>query len=196
MQPVALDRVADLELHHRHAGQLAPVRPEPARSSSMVLRISPTTALSSLLLHDRGIEREHDQRERAVVRQQLAADDLVRFARARSARRRRRPCGNVSGNSAAGNCPASGGWRAENSEIRPRTPSISCRSVTMSRSLLERIALEQVRGLDRHQHVEFGRRETLRHLFILLEFRRVGAEQLAERIVDLDPHDAETGGDR
>ena len=44
------------------------------------------------------------------------------------------PSGNSSGNSAAGSRPPSGGRRAENSEMMPRVPSISCRSVTRSRS--------------------------------------------------------------
>ena len=37
----------------------------------------------------------------------------------------------------------------------------------------------------------FARRKPLRHLLVLPELRRVGAEQLAERIVDLDAPDAE-----
>ena len=48
-EPVALDGVADLELHDRHAGKLAAAAPVPARSSSIVLRISPTTSLRPLL---------------------------------------------------------------------------------------------------------------------------------------------------
>ena len=44
------------------------------------------------------------------------------------------PLGSSSGNTGAGSRPPSGGCRAENSEIRPRTLSISCRSVTRSRS--------------------------------------------------------------
>ena len=44
------------------------------------------------------------------------------------------PVGSVSGNTGAGSLPSSGGCRAENSEIRPRTLSTNCRSVTRSRS--------------------------------------------------------------
>ncbi len=44
------------------------------------------------------------------------------------------PSGRLFGNSASGRRPPSGGWRAENSEMMPRAPSINCRSVTSSRS--------------------------------------------------------------
>ena len=62
--------------------------------------------------------------------------------------------------------------------------------------LLERVALEQRLALDHDQHVELARGEALRHLLVLLELGRVGAEQLAQRIVDLDALDAERGQDR
>src|ERR1700676_2076265 len=42
--------------------------------------------------------------------------------------------GNWPGNSGAGSASPCGGWRAENIEIMPLVPSISCRSVTRSRS--------------------------------------------------------------
>ena len=79
--------------------------------------------------------------------------------------------------------------------MMPRVPSISCRSVTRLRSFSSELALEQRLALDHDEHVEFARREALRHLLVLPEFRRVGAEQLAERIVDLDARDAEPRGD-
>ena len=58
-------------------------------------------------------------------------------------------------------------------------------------NLLERLALEQRLAFDHDQHVVFGRREAARHLLELPELRRVRAEQLAQRIVDLQPADAE-----
>ena len=85
-EPVALDGIADLELHDRHAGQLA-LRPVPARSSSMVLRMSSTTVGELSLSTSVGIERQNDQRQLAVVREQLAADDLVAHDTGRRAAR-------------------------------------------------------------------------------------------------------------
>ena len=58
---------------------------------------------------------------------------------------------------------------------------------------------EQLVAFDDDQHVIFARGKPLRHFLILMELRRVRAEQLAERIVDLDAADAEggeNGGDR
>ena len=44
------------------------------------------------------------------------------------------PCGSGSGKSGAGTPPFCGGSRAENNEITPRVLSMSCRSMTRSRS--------------------------------------------------------------
>ena len=133
-QPVALDRVADLELHHRHAGELGG---QPGAGEILRHRLADfadDSRCRPLPLDDGGIERQDDQRERAVLRQELAADDLVAAARARPARRRRRPSAVPPETAAPAVWPPSGGWRAENSEMMPRAPSISCRSVTRSRS--------------------------------------------------------------
>ena len=120
------------------------VRPRgsvPPRSSASVLRISPTTVPTSRCLRDRRVEREDDQRELAVVGQKLAADDLVRHhlgdqcVVGGAVRQRLRET------AAPASCPFSGGWRAENSEIRPRVPSISWRSVTRSRSFASVVAV-------------------------------------------------------
>ena len=75
-QPVALDRVADFELHDRNAGQFGL---EPA-AFEIVGHQLPDIAdrLAELVAGDHvGLERQHDQRQRAVFGQQLAADDLV-----------------------------------------------------------------------------------------------------------------------
>ena len=61
--------------------------------------------------------------------------------------------------------------------------------------LLDRIPRHQVLALDHDQHVELGGGKALGHLFVLAELLGVGAEQLAERIVDLDTLDAERRGD-
>jgi hypothetical protein len=57
--------------------------------------------------------------------------------------------------------------------------------------LLDGIALEQRLALDDDQHVVFARGKPARDLLVLSELGRVAAEQLAERIVDLQPIDAE-----
>ena len=65
---VALDRVADLELHDRHAGELGRQvrsRRDPRPSSCGFRR---RRRRSLLLVDDFGIERQHDQRQLAVVR--------------------------------------------------------------------------------------------------------------------------------
>ena len=70
--------------------------------------------------------------------------------------------------------------------MRPRVPSISWRSVDEIAQLFDRLPGEQRLAFDHHEHVEFARRKTPRHFFILLELGRVRTEQLAERIIDLD----------
>ncbi len=62
--------------------------------------------------------------------------------------------------------------------------------------LLDRLARQQRLAFDHDQHVELARREAPRHLFVLPELGGVGAEQLAQRVVDLDALDAEECGDR
>ena len=57
--------------------------------------------------------------------------------------------------------------------------------------LFEVLAGQQRLALDHDQHVEFGRREALGDGLVLLVVLGIGAEQLAQRIVDLDPLDAE-----
>ena len=101
------------------------------------------------------------------------------------------PVGSVSGNTGAGSLPSSGGCRAENSEIRPRTLSIKLQIGDEIAQLLDRVPRHQVLALDHHQDVEFGGGKALGHLFVLAEFLGVGAEQLAQRIVDLDALEAE-----
>ena len=79
--------------------------------------------------------------------------------------------------------------------MRPRVPSMSCRSVTRSRSFSIEFAIEQTLAFDDDEHIEFARRKSPRHFLVLLEFWRVGTKQLAQQIVDLEPGDAETRGD-
>ena len=73
---VALDGVADLELHDRNAGEAAG-DVVPSRSKSTVWRISPTTSARPRLSTTSGFERQDDQRQRAILGEKLAADDVV-----------------------------------------------------------------------------------------------------------------------
>ena len=79
-QLVALDRVPDLELHHRRAGELC----HEAGALEILLRRLLDAADHGLgrLLGDHGpVERDDDQRQLAVVGQELALDDIVRLQR-------------------------------------------------------------------------------------------------------------------
>jgi hypothetical protein len=158
------------------------------------LRISPTTVASLGAGDDIGLERQHDQRQRAVLGQQLAANDLVGFdgldelvvvgalRQFRREQRRRQLAGRR---------------RLARREQRNQ----AARAVDELQigdeiaQFLEIFALEQRLALDHDQHVEFDRREALGFRFVLAVFPGIGAEQLAERVVDLDAIDAEQRAD-
>ena len=80
--------------------------------------------------------------------------------------------------------------------MSPRVPSTSCRSVTKLRSALDVVALQKRWTFDHHEDVVFVRREPTCDLLELLEFGRVGAEQLAERVVDVDARKPNAGQHR
>ena len=61
--------------------------------------------------------------------------------------------------------------------------------------LLEVVARQQILALDHDEDVEFLGREFLGHLLVLVELLGVGAEELAQRVVDLDALDAEHRAD-
>ena len=156
----------------------------------MILRISPTTLPRSFEETTLGFERQHDQRQRAVLRQQLAANDLVGFdgldelvvGRAfrqfgREQRRRQ----------------LAGLRRLPRREQRNQ-PAHALDQLQVGdhvADLLEVLARQQRLALDHDQHVEFGRREALGHRLVLLVVLGIGTEQLAQRVVDLDPVDPE-----
>ena len=78
--------------------------------------------------------------------------------------------------------------------MRPRVPSISCRSMARSRSFSSEDAFEQLVALDDDRAHRIHSRESGRVTSSIgLVFRGVGAEQLAERIVDLQPAKADRG---
>ena len=164
------------------------------RSSAISLRISPI-GLAELVAGDHvGFERQHDQRQRAVFGQQLAADDLVGFdgldelvvvgalrqfgreqRRRQLARRRRLP------------------RREQRNQAARAVDQLQVGDEIAQ--LFEIVARQQRLAFDHDQHVEFGRREALGFRFVLLVVLGIGAEQLAERIVDLDALDAEDRAD-
>ena len=139
-------------------------------------------------------ERQHDQRQRAVLGQQLAADDLVGFdgldelvvvgaLRQVLGEQRRRQL--------------AGRRRLARREQRNQ----AARAVDQLQvgdeiaQLFEVFALEQRLALDHHQHVEFDGRKALGLGLVLPVFLGIGPEQLAQRIVDLDAVDTEQRGD-
>ena len=156
--------------------------------------MSPTVLVELVAGDHLRIERQHDQRQRAVLRQQLAADDLVVFdrldelvvvgalrqlgreqRRGQLARRRRLP------------------RREQRDQAARAVDELQVGDEVAQ--LLEIVARQQGLALDHDEDVEFARRESLGHLFVLVEFLGVGAEQLAQRIVDLDALDAEHRAD-
>ena len=156
-QPIALDRVAGLELHHRDAGQLA----VQAGARQMLVDGFADVAdhAGKLIPGRRRVEREHDQGELAVLRQQFAANDFVRHHPLNEVLVFRAGPARDWGRGEAGICPFSGGCRAENNEMTPRVPSISCRSITRSRSFSSDGPIEQRWAFNHDQNVEFGGRE-------------------------------------
>ncbi len=168
--------------------------PLPARSSAINLADF-ADGLAEFAAGDNvGLERQHDQRQRAVLGQQLAADDLVGFdgfdelvvVRAlrqfRREQRRRQLAGRR---------------RLARREQRNQ-PARAIDELQIGDEIaqfLEVVARQQRLAFDHHQHVEFGRREALGLRFVLLVFLRIGAEQLTEGIVDLDALDAEHRAD-
>ena len=192
-QAVALDRVADLELHDRDARQLSG-EPGIGEIRGHDLADFVDRLFQAIVADDRRLQRKHDQRQRAVFGQELAADDLVGFdgfdevvvvgalrqvgreqRRGQFARRRRLTRREQRDQAARA---------VDELQVRDQVPD-----------LFQVVPAQQRLALDHDQHVEFGGGEALGHLFVLPVFLGVGPEQLAERIVDLDALDAEHGTD-
>ena len=139
-------------------------------------------------------ERKHDQRQRAVLGQELAADDLVGFdgldelvvvgaLRQVLGEQRRRQL--------------AGRRRLARREQRNQAARAidELQVGDQIAQLFEVFALEQRLALDHDQHVEFDRREALGLGLVLPVFLGIGPEQLAQRVVDLDAVDTEQRGD-
>ena len=142
-----------------------------------------------------GIQRQHDQRQRAVLGQQLAADDLVglhgldelvvgRAFRQFGREQRRRQLAALR--------------RLPRREQRDQ-PAHALDQLQVGdhvAQLFEVLARQQRLALDHDQHVELGRREAFRHRLVLLVVLGIRTEQLRQRIVDLDAINAEYGSNQ
>ena len=190
MTPIAFHRVADLELHHRHAGK-AGAQPGAGEIVPHGLADFAHHLGQSLALDDVGIEREHDQRQVPGFREQLALDQFVvedafderlvfgvvgrQFLREKRrgqlARDRRLP-------------------RREQRDDAARAIDELEVGDEVAQAL-DRLPRQEGRPVDDHEDVELARREAVRDRLVLLEFGGVRPEQLAQRIIDLDALDAE-----
>ena len=156
-QPIALDRVARLELHHRYAGQLA------VQSGARQMLVDRASRTSPMTLES--LSRAADGSSASTTKARLPSSasnfprmisfDVTRLIRSWYSA----PVGKGLGKRGAGICPFSGGCRAENREMTPRVPSISCRSITRSRSFSSERPIEQRGAFNHDQNVEFRGRE-------------------------------------
>ena len=193
-EPVALHGVAQLELDHRDAGQS---RLQPRAGEVVVDDLADFAdhGGQGVAADRRRLERENHQRQLAVGGQQLALDDLVRSdaldqllvggaLRQFLGKQRRRQMA---------------GLRRLARREQRNQPAHAVDQLQIGdgvAQLGEFVAPQQVAAGDRDQDVELARGETARHVFVGVELRRVGPEQLAQRVVDPDARDAEGGGNR
>ena len=191
--PVALDRVADFELHHRHAGQLAG-QPGIGQIPGDGLADFVNDVAQAVAGNDRRIKRQHGQRQLPVQRQELAADDLVRqhaidqFLIVGALRQ-------FPGEQRLGN-PSAFGRLARGEQRNNAARAVDQLKVGDQLAQLgQRLAIQQRLAFDDNEDVELARRKAAGDRFVLREFRRIGPKQLAERIVDPDAADAKRRGD-
>jgi hypothetical protein len=191
---VALHSVADLELHHRRAGQM---RLE-AGAGQLLAQQRVDAAddlLGALLLYRGAVEGKHRQRQLAVVGQELARHDLVAFERGDDGIVGR-PVGQLVGND--GRRIAGGVWLAARGQHRHDAvhPVGELQVDDGAAEGFELLLLQEILTLDHHQHVVFARRKPAVDLLVTAKLLGVGAEQLGERIVDLEERQAPPGEDR
>ena len=144
----------------------------------------------ALAVDDRRIKRQNDKRKRAVLGKELAANDIVveraigerlvgggvlrQFFRKERLRNAARFRGLARG-------------EQRNDALRAVDELKIGRHIAKR---FQRSAIEDV-ALDNHEHVVLSRWESASDFFVLLEFGGIGTEELAQRIVDLDPHETE-----
>src|SRR6185436_5565127 len=188
-QSVALDRIADLQLHHWYARALG------LQTAAFQIRFHrltdrPDRRPQFVGRRRRRLECEHHQRKLAVVRQHLALDDLVR-------------------RHTLDQCLIVGTFRQriwkEGRRDRSLFGRLACREygdqparavdqLKLDRELaqlFQRRALQQAIALDDDQHVKFVGGKTPRDFFVGPKLVGVRPEQLAEGVVDLDPYKAD-----
>ncbi len=191
---IALDGVADLELHHRNAGKtpldLGALKIEIDGLANLGNNIGEATALDDI-----GLQRQDNQRQRTILGEKLAADDVV----VQRAIDQRLVGGVVIGKilreERLGDA-AGFGRLARGEERDDAVGAIDQLKVGDEAAQGgEGIALQHI-TLDHDQDIVLGRGEALGHLLVLLELGRIRAKQLGERIVDLDAIEADDRGDR
>ncbi len=192
---VALDGVADLQLHDRRAGHLG----RQPRALQLLVDRGIDLAddhLGGLLLHHLAVERDDDHRQLAVVGEEFSFDDVVRLER----RDHRVVGGTVLGhliwNKRRGVTARIrlAARRQHRDEARDAVDELQLRRQT--REGLELLALEEVGSLDDDEHVVLAGGKALVDRLVAAELLGVGAEQLREGIVDLQLEDADKAEDR
>ncbi len=193
---IALDGVADLQLHHRGAGHLG----GQARVLELLVDGGVDLAddhLGGLFLHHLAIERDDDHRQLAVVGKELALDDVVGLEgrdhrivggtvlRQFVGHERRGIAGRI----------GLGARRQHGDEPGDAVDELQLRRQSGKR--LELLALQEVGPLDHDQHIVLAGGKALVDRLVAAEFLGVGAKQFGKGIVDLQPqdaHEAEDGG--
>ena len=177
-QPVALDRVANLELHHGHAREIG----SQAGTGEMFLQLVANIANDGRQPAGTGrirLQGKHHQGQLAIWRQHFVANDFIRHhafderlvfgaLRQRIGEKRR------------GNLPVVG--RLARGEYRDQSPC-AIDQLNPDRKIaqfLQRIPFQQSVAFDHDEDVKFVRREPARDFFVCPEFIGIGSEQLTQ----------------
>ena len=193
LEAVALDGIPDLELHHRSAREL---HLEPGVLQLLGGGIVDLLhhRVQPLLRDDFAVESQQNECQRAVVGEELALDDLV-VADLVDELLIGVALGQLGGKDGAGDL--AGLRRLARGEQR----DLAIHAVDELKiddevaQSVDRFPLEQIVAADHDQHVVFARREALGDGLVVVELRRVGAEQLGQRVIDPEPRIAEARGD-
>ena len=141
---VALQRLADFELHHRHAGQLRRNGRRPCRSSAMVWRMSRWRGRACAPSDDSRARSDSTTSARSpVVGQQLAADQLIAHHALIRALDNAAPSGRGSGNSGVGGPPFSRGLARRKHRDHPARALDQLQVGDGCPQFLDRVAFEQ-----------------------------------------------------
>ena len=149
--------------------------------------------IEALIGDDGPVEGKQDQGQRAVVGEELAGDDLVvanlvdEFVVGRAGRELGRKDG--PGDFARF-------WRLARREQRHQSVH-ALDELQLGDEIakcVDGFPRQQLIAGDDDEHVIFAGGEALRERFVVVEFGRIGAEQLRQRVVDAELVDAEQGG--